>query len=394
MYNKQHECIESTSQHAGPGSDLSTRRCLIDGNQARNMTQGYTKNGDAPFNAAYDTENRLTSLQYTDSGGVLQRYEYAYSGDDLLAIERHYENGTLVNETRIVRDGMLAIQDRNGSNVPVNEYTWGLNLGGGIGGLLNLNTAGQNYAYLYDGKGNVEAVLDNTQAVVTAYRYDPFGKLLNQTGSLTQPYGFSTKRYNAPVGMVQYEYRSYLPEPGRWLTRDPLGEAGGMNLYAFVGNNPVNWVDPWGLLTQAQRQAIIANWMTVGSGIGAMLGFMGGGGFLTGPGAVAAVPAGAWTGAATGAGIGGTVGAAIGGFCVSMMDDEDDWKEPVRRKPKGKTPRNNKAQNKQFNDAVKKIERELGRKLSKSQRNRLHQEITKQGYGYDDIVEIGLSMFQ
>jgi hypothetical protein len=39
----------------------------------------------------------------------------------------------------------------------------------------------------------------------------------------------------------------YNPEQGRWVTRDPLGEVGGMNLYAFVGNNPVNWVDPFGL---------------------------------------------------------------------------------------------------------------------------------------------------
>ncbi len=45
-------------------------------------------------------------------------------------------------------------------------------------------------------------------------------------------------------------YRFYSPEMGRWTTRDPLGEAGGVNLYAFVGNNPVNWVDPWGLYTE------------------------------------------------------------------------------------------------------------------------------------------------
>jgi RHS repeat-associated protein len=120
-------------------------------------------------------------------------------------------------------------------------------LGGGIGGLLNLNTAGQNYAYLYDGKGNVEAVLDAAQNVVAAFRYDPFGVLLNQTGSLKQAYGFSTKRTDPRTGIVFYQYRPYGPGSGRWFTRDPLGEAGGMNLYAFVGNNAVNWVDPWGL---------------------------------------------------------------------------------------------------------------------------------------------------
>lgn len=50
--------------------------------------------------------------------------------------------------------------------------------------------------------------------------------------------------------MVQYEFRNYFPEIARWDSRDPLGEQGGLNLYAFVGNNPVNWVDPWGLRIQ------------------------------------------------------------------------------------------------------------------------------------------------
>ncbi len=143
---------------------------------------------------------------------------------------------------------MLAVQDRDGSNAIVNEYTWGLNLGGGIGGLLHLAQNGQNYSYLYDGNGNVEAVLDASQQLAAAYRYDPFGNLLARSGSLTQPFGFSTKRSDAQTGLVHYQYRNYLPSMSRWTTRDPLGEAGGMNLYAFVGNNPVNWVDPWGLI--------------------------------------------------------------------------------------------------------------------------------------------------
>lgn len=50
--------------------------------------------------------------------------------------------------------------------------------------------------------------------------------------------------------MVQYEFRNYFPEIARWDSRDPLGEAGGINLYAFVGNNPINWYDPSGLVPQ------------------------------------------------------------------------------------------------------------------------------------------------
>jgi uncharacterized protein RhaS with RHS repeats len=43
------------------------------------------------------------------------------------------------------------------------------------------------------------------------------------------------------------KYRVYDPKDGRWLSRDPIGEAGGINLYAYVGGNPVNWIDPLGL---------------------------------------------------------------------------------------------------------------------------------------------------
>ncbi len=139
----------------------------------------------------------MTSLSYKDRLGTPHRIEYVYRGDDLLALVKTYEDDTLVEETRILRDGMPALQGRDGENAIVNEDTWGLHLGGGIGGLLNQAQNGQNYSSLYDGKGNVEAVLDPAQTVVAAYRYDPFGRLLAQTGNFEQPFQFSTKRFDA-----------------------------------------------------------------------------------------------------------------------------------------------------------------------------------------------------
>jgi RHS repeat-associated protein len=126
-----------------------------------------------------------------------------------------------------VRGPYLDLQDRAADNSVQRDYLWGLNLGGGIGGLLNLKQGGQSYQYLYDGTGNVMALLDEAGQIAAAYRYDVFGKLLVKSGSLEQPFLFSTKRYDAGTGLNYYGYRFYAPAIGRWMNRDPLGEAGG-----------------------------------------------------------------------------------------------------------------------------------------------------------------------
>jgi RHS repeat-associated protein len=211
-----------------------------------NMTQGYTPDGYV-FTASYDAENRLTSIEYTDSESVVHRTEHFYSGNGLLAEVKEYEDASLINTIRIIRAGFLPIQERDENNNVTGQYTWGLNMDGGIGGLLNLNQGGNDYSYLYDGKGNVMALIDSNQNVVASYRYDAFGVLRAETGIFDQPFQFSTKRYNESTGLSYYGFRFYNPAIGRWMTRDPLGEAGGINLYGFVGNSPGNWVDPWGL---------------------------------------------------------------------------------------------------------------------------------------------------
>ncbi|MCG8686842.1 MAG: RHS repeat-associated core domain-containing protein, partial [Desulfobacterales bacterium] len=210
-----------------------------------NLTAGYTPAG-LPFTAQYDAENRLKSIAYTD-GGTAHRREFVYGHNDFLGKLLRYENDTLVAEVRFVRDGLLAIQERDAANAVTREYVWGQDKGGGIGGLLTLRQNGQDYDYLYDGKGNVSAVIDSAQAVVASYRYDSFGRLKVKSGALEQPYQFSTKRYLADVGLNYYGYRFYAPGFGRWLNRDPIGEAGGLNLYEFCFNNPVLFIDAYGL---------------------------------------------------------------------------------------------------------------------------------------------------
>jgi RHS repeat-associated protein len=131
---------------------------------------------------------------------------------------------------------------------------------GGIGGLLAWirqdATQTKNFLYLYDANGNVGQLVDATDGTIVAhYEYDPFGNLLVSTGSEADSnvFRFSTKYFDAETGLYYYGYRYYDPVLGRWQTRDPIGELGGLNLYWFVANKPINKIDYLGLEEQPKR---------------------------------------------------------------------------------------------------------------------------------------------
>ena len=76
-------------------------------------------------------------------------------------------------------------------------------------------------------------------------QYGPFGELLRATGPAAKanPFRFSTKYQDEETDLLYYGYRYYSASIGRWPNRDPIGERGGINLYGFVGNNPIGRVD-------------------------------------------------------------------------------------------------------------------------------------------------------
>jgi RHS repeat-associated protein len=125
---------------------------------------------------------------------------------------------------------------------------------GGVGGLLwgrfypsalnNLPTTNQLYGY--DGNGNVTSLVNATTGQTSAqYTYGPFGELLTSTGPMakTNCYRFSTKPQDDFSSLLYYGYRWYDPRTGRWITADPIGEAGGVNLYGYVGNDGIRRLD-------------------------------------------------------------------------------------------------------------------------------------------------------
>jgi RHS repeat-associated protein len=116
------------------------------------------------------------------------------------------------------------------------------------------------YTSDYDWRLNRDAV-----TLVASYQYGPFGEKLGADWAAPgfvdrNPFRFSTKYTDVETGLVYYGHRYYDPKLGRFLGRDPLGEAGGNNLYGFVRNNPVNRWDILGMVTPEDARKLLKTW--------------------------------------------------------------------------------------------------------------------------------------
>jgi RHS repeat-associated protein len=120
-------------------------------------------------------------------------------------------------------------------------------------GPVNLQySKASNFSHSYyhaDGNGNVRVVMSSAQGYQGSYLYDPYGNVTYTYDVLSPPntYRFASKELHANSGLYYYGFRFYDPNLQRWLNRDPIEEEGGINLYQFCGNDPIDYFDPLGL---------------------------------------------------------------------------------------------------------------------------------------------------
>ena len=211
-------------------------------------------------------QNRLIEVK-NSSGTSLASYQYVEDAPRWNYLSRRVAR-SVVSESKTQRwvyDGWNPlVKYENSSGAPavysiVDTYTWGLDLSGatfgspagagqgagGVGGLLMVKKGGNRYYPLYDGNGNIVQYVNDGATNVAAYEYDAFGNTAKSYGSMVNDFDhrFSTKPLDASTGFYYYGYRYYDPTTGRWPSRDPIEEEGGINLYGFVDNASVGQID-------------------------------------------------------------------------------------------------------------------------------------------------------
>ncbi len=157
---------------------------------------------------------------------------------------------------------VLFFPDLDASGNPLRAYTWGP----GIDDLLAITVYGgaatNTYYALTDHLGTLHALVGASGDIAAQFTYDAWGNVLSSTISSSLltirslRYLFQGREYSWATGLYHFRARWYDPATGRWLSTDPIGISGGLNLYEFCGNNPVNYRDPWG-----ERVEIHSRWV-------------------------------------------------------------------------------------------------------------------------------------
>lgn len=214
---------------------------------------------DKSWVQTWDYQNRLIMVQKT-KGAETRTVTFTY--DPL--------GHRIGKQMAIVKNGVTQTQAwsyvYDGDSIAVEIYTDENNTttktfyteGSRVDEHLALERNGQFYYYHADGLGSVASITDAGHNVAQSYNYDSYG-MVTPANDFRNGYAYTGREWDKETGLYYYRARYYDPMEGRFISKDPIGVRGGINQFAYVLNNPINFVDLFGLdLTPAQQAAVQA----------------------------------------------------------------------------------------------------------------------------------------
>jgi RHS repeat-associated protein len=217
-----------------------------------NLTRRVGPEGTTTY--SYDFDNRLIRVQ-TPSAQVAYNYD---------ALGRRVVKTSSSGAVTYLHDGPQVIADADASGRIHATYAYGL----GIDEVLAMRRSSKSHYYSQDGLGSVTGLTDEAGSLVEAYDYDAYGQP-GTSSVLGNRYLFTGREYEPEAGIYFYRTRFYDPRRGRFLSADSIGIGGGVNLYTYSSNDPVNRVDPFGTISDEVKRNLVDT--TVDLAIGALV---------------------------------------------------------------------------------------------------------------------------
>jgi len=203
----------------------------------------------------YDAFNRLLKIIINQK----EKWSYTYDAFNRRLSETHYTWGEATQSWKKLEKRRFLYEnnreigscDEKGNIVELRSL--GIGLCGELGATTAIEIEGKPYVPIHDHRGSISCLIDpERKAPVSWYRYTAFGEcesFSNFEDGVYSPWTFCSKRAHDASGLIFFGQRYYSPQMGRWITQDPLGTPEGINNYVYVQNNPMGFVDPYGLFS-------------------------------------------------------------------------------------------------------------------------------------------------
>src|SRR6266568_3838841 len=212
--------------------------------QWKGATLTYDANGnltsDGTNTYTWNARNQLVSI----SGGTSASFQYDPFGRRV--------SKTIGGTTQYVYDGANPVQEISGTTASANLLT------GGVDEYFQRTDAAGARNFLTDALGSTLALADSTGTLQTSYTFEPFGNTPVTGATTTNSFAYTGRELDA-TGLYFYRARYYHPILQRFVAEDPIRAAGGLNLYAYTANSPVDFRDASGL---APSDWILPNWLS------------------------------------------------------------------------------------------------------------------------------------